>query len=214
MTATDGVTVTGQGSVDVTPDVVVAQLGVETRDADVAVALRDAEDALERMRGALVGGGVEGVDLRSGRTSIWREDRTDERGEVVAVVVHVTLGLVATIREVATAGDTVHAALSAAGPDARMDGLGFAVADAAGALQRAREAAFDDARATAERYALQAGRALGPVRSVSEAANGSTPLAPRRFGAAVDVALQAAVPVEPGQQGVAASVTVHWGWAD
>jgi uncharacterized protein len=216
MTTTDGVTVTGQGSVDVTPDVVVAQLGVEVRDPDVAVALREAESALGRLRDALQARGVEPVDLRSGQTSIWREDRTDEHGEVVAVVVHVTLGLVATLRDVDGDGESVHAALAAAGPAARMDGLSFAVSDAAAAIVRAREVAFDDARATAERYALRAGRALGPVRGVEDTVPTWGAVAPRALAAGSADAVYAAgkVPVEPGQQSVSASVTVHWGWAD
>src|SRR5690606_35179026 len=53
----EGVTVMGSASVDVEPDIVVADMGVDVRDDDVSTALRAAEAALEEMRAALRCGG-------------------------------------------------------------------------------------------------------------------------------------------------------------
>lgn len=208
-----GVTVTGSASVDVEPDIVVAEIGVDVREPDVTTALAAAEAALEKMRAALLEAGVARADLRSGQTSIWREDRTSERGELLATVVHVTLGLRATFRDVGTAGERVHAALAAAGPAAQMNSLAFAVSDASTALARARAGAFDDATQVAQGYAARAGRSLGAVTAIVETPDG---LAPRvhRAKLTADAAYAGSVPVEPGQQSVSASVRVTWLLAD
>lgn len=206
----EGVTVTGSASVDVEPDIVVAEVGVDVRHEDISVALRTAEEALGQMRAALLERGVTRADMRTSQTSIWRQDRTDDRGEVTGSTVHVGLGLSVTLREIATAGDVVHEALAAAGPVARMSSLSFAVSDAEAALLQAREAAFDDARSIAEGYAARAGRPLGAVRTVLEQPVGSSP-APRMLAAA---GARASLPVEAGQQSVSASVTVTWAFGD
>lgn len=206
-----GVTVTGSASVETIPDIVVAALGVDVRAADISTALRTAEASLARMRDALLAGGVDRTDLRSTRSNIWREDRTEDSGATTTVI-HVRLGLQATLRAVAVAGELVHAALAAAGTDASMDSLDFAVSDAGPALVRARDAAFDDARHVAAAYAARAGRALGRVISIVEGSGGEGP-APRAAYAVMEKAVRS-MPVEPGQQSVTAAVTVTWELAD
>ncbi len=209
----EGVTVTGTASIDVEPDIVVAELGVDVREPDVSTALLHAEESLERVRQALVERGVERADMRTAQTSIWREERTDERGEPLTAVVHVVLGLRVVLRDVGGAGEDVHAALAAAGDVAQMNSLAFAVSDASTALAQARDAAFDDAAAVAARYATRAGRTLGPVVAVVEG-SGDQPPRPRVLKAAAMDMSRSSVPVEPGQQQIGASVTVTWRLAD
>ncbi|GAB2606330.1 SIMPL domain-containing protein [Pseudactinotalea suaedae] len=206
-----GVTVTGSASVDVTPDIVLAALGVDVRSEELSTALRSAEDSLARMREVLLEGGVQRSGIRSTGSTIWREDRAGNDGQVQATVMHVRLGLHVRLHEMAAAGDLVHAALAAAGADATMDSLDFAVSDTAAALAQARDAAFDDAREIATAYAARAGRALGRVTTIVDGAAGGSPT-PRMAFAAMDKAQ--AMPIEPGQQSVTASVTVTWDLAD
>lgn len=206
----DGVTITGSASVDVEPDIVVAEVGVGVREADVSAALTTAEQRLGEMREAFLARGVERPDIRTAQTSIWRDDRTEQDGTVISATV-VQLGLQVTLRDSATAGDIVHAALAAAGTAAQMNSLSFATSDTGAALARAREAAFDDAQAVAAAYAARAGRSLGQVIAVVEEPMGAVPL-PRMLKASADAA--GSLPVEPGQQSVSASVRVTWGLAD
>lgn len=206
----DGVTITGSASVDVEPDIVVAEVGVGVREADVSAALTTAEQRLGEMREAFLARGVERPDIRTAQTSIWRDDRTEQDGTVISATV-VRLGLRVTLRDSATAGDIVHAALAAAGTAAQMNSLSFATSDTGAALARAREAAFDDAQAVAAAYAARAGRSLGQVIAVVEEPMGAVPL-PRMLKASADAA--GSLPVEPGQQSVSASVRVTWGLAD
>lgn len=206
----EGVTVTGSAAVDVEPDIVVAEVGVDVREPDVTTALRTAEERLALMRDTFLEHGVVRADIRTAQTSIWRDDRTDDAGTVTVATV-VRLGLRVTLRDVGAAGDLVHAALAAAGTVAQMNSLSFATSDAAAALARARDAAFDDARAIATAYAAKAGRELGPVVAVVEQPAGGPPT-PRMLRASADA--RASLPVEPGQQSVAATVTVTWTFAD
>ena len=50
----EGVTVTGSAAVDVEPDIVVAEVGVDVREPDVTTALRTAEERLALMRDAFL----------------------------------------------------------------------------------------------------------------------------------------------------------------
>lgn len=207
----DGVRVQGTGSVDVVPDVVFADLGVQARGAELGHTLASAEATLRRMLDSLAAHGVDQVDLRTTQTSVWHEDRTNAEGVLVASVVHVDLGLRATIRELSRAGDLVHAALADGGADARMSSLAFGLADPGAAQRQARDRAFADAAAKAEQFAALAGRSLGDVVSISEGGGPGRP----GFADMRQMAMPAggAMPVEGGQQAVAASVSVCWAWA-
>lgn len=205
MRRSPGVTVTGTASVEIEPDIVLAALGVDVRSTDISTALRTAEESLARMRDALLEGGVDRSGLRSSRSTIWRETVTDGAGENTTVT-HVRLGLQVTVREVASAGDLIHAALTAGGADASMDSMDFGVSDSRDALAQARDAAFDDARRVAEAYATRAGRSLGEVTSITEGPDiQPRPMPKMAFAAAAD-----SMPVEPGRASVGASVTVTW----
>jgi uncharacterized protein len=201
-----GITVNGSGRAAAPPDVVRIDLAAEASADGVQAALADATEGLARMRETLVGAGLERGDLRSTETSV-RVDfgpRGDGPQRYVA-----RLGLSATVRDLSSAGSIVQDALGSAGETARLSGLSFAHSDPSGLLVTAREAAFADARAKAERYADLAGKTLGEVAAVDESgAVGPVPI----------VQLQAASPmsdfaVEGGNQEVSVTVTVRWTWA-
>ena len=79
-------------------------------------------------------------------------------------------------------------------------------------LRRAREAAFENARAKATQLAELAGRAVGRVVAVSDAPSAGgvpTAFAAKRFESAA-----ADLPVAPGESTLTASVAVRFAWAD
>lgn len=197
-----GVTVTGTGLVTAVPDVAVVDLGAEARAPGVQDALDRAGAALDAAARGLRERGVTPADLRTTTTSTWTE-RTDDGTSRTTV----RLALRAQVRDVAGAGEAVRAALAAAGDAARLDGIGFALADPAPLAAAAREAAFADARERAEQYAALAGRRLGAVVEVVEGGGGPGPVA-RTLAAAAPAG--DALAVEPGTQEVRATVTVRW----
>ncbi len=199
-----GVTVVGTGTASAVPDVLVLQVGTEVRHRDVSEALAQASAGLSAMVARLREAGVPDADLRSSGAALWSQ--TDERGRLTAHVANQQL--TAKLRDLAGAGDLVAEVIAAGGDAARLHGLSFTVDDDAELRAQARERAFSDAQARAEQYATLAGRALGPVRRVTEETGGHRPLAMARFAAAESM------PVEAGSQEITATVEVEWTFAD
>jgi uncharacterized protein len=201
-----GITVSGTGSVSAPPDVVVLSLGVEATASSVEAVLSRASEAQSALRAALSEAGVADVDLRSGQTSLWIDNGPHGSGPVRHTA---RLGTAATVRDVASAGRVLSAALAAAGDAARMDSMSFSHADPAALADEARDKAFADASRKARRLASLTGRGLGEVLWVQE---GPRPPGPGPVGGARLMAAAAEVAVDPGQQEVGASVTVCWAW--
>jgi uncharacterized protein YggE len=196
----DRVLVTGTGQVLGVPDTLRASFGVESRARTVEAAFERANAAMTRMRDALVRAGVARADLQTANLDITSQG---ENGRITGYTM--SEGLTAKIRNIPRAGPTIAAAIAAAGNDARLFGVSFAIEEDNALLAAARRKAFADAQAKAELYAAEAGRSLGEVASVTEAGPGSAP-APQ----AATLAASPDVPVEPGRQQVAVTVTVAW----
>ena len=193
---------TGTGTAAAVPDVVDVELGAEASAPDVQQALDAAAAGLDSARSALADHGVAAADVQTAQTSTWTERRDD--GEQLTTA---RLSLRARVRDVAGAGECVRAALAAAGPVARLESMHVAVGDTAVLVRAAREAAFRDARATAEQLADLAGRSLGRVVEVHDGDAGGS--GPRPWALRSD-AMAARLAVDPGTQEVSAAVTVRW----
>ena len=203
----DHVEVTGSGSAGAVPDVVVVDARVQSEAPDVATALRDAAG---RVAGALQAAADHGVTERDRRTrGMGVSPRWDREGQaVVGYTAHHAVRLV--VRDRDRVGDLLGAMAGAAGDAFALDAVTLEVADPAPLLVRAREAAFEDARARAEQFADLAGRPLGPVLRVTEG-GGFEPPSPRFAKMAMDSS--GGMPVEAGESTVTASVTVRFGLA-
>ncbi|GGN22275.1 hypothetical protein FHR83_002263 [Actinoplanes campanulatus] len=200
--ALDSVTVTGTGEVFGEPDVLVADFAAEAGAATVAEAMERASAAATRMRDKLVSAGVVAADLQTSHADI--SAQRDDKGKITGYTV--TQGLTAKIRDLPKAGTVLTETVTAGGDAARLNAVSFAIDDDAALLAEARRKAFADAKGKAELYAGAAGRKLGRVIRVTDAipADGG-PGVPDR-AAFKDTAM----PIEPGRQQVAATVTVEW----
>lgn len=207
-----GVTTTGTGTVDVVPDLVRARLGVQVTDADGARAFTEASQGLRAVRECLLADGVAQGDLRTASTTSWT-DPGDEGGEGreprrPRTTVQLTLEVL--LRDLSTAGELVGRAVAAAGSVGRLEHTAFELADLGPAVTEARTRAFGRAVDAAEQLARLAGRALGPVLDVREAAGDEGGPGPRAFRA-----VAAAGPaLDPGTQAVTVTLVVRHGWAD
>ena len=200
----DHVEVTGTGTAGAVPDVVVLDVRVQCEAPDVAGALAG---AAERVVAALQAAADHGVAERDRRTTgMGVSTRWDREGRaVVGYTAHQTLRLLVRDRE--RVGDVLSACAGAAGDAFGLDGVTLEVADRAPLLERARTAAFEDARAVAEQYADLAGRALGHALRVTEPADHAAPMPRMRAMAAMETG---GMPVEAGESTVSASVTVRF----
>jgi uncharacterized protein YggE len=196
------VVVSGTGEVFGEPDTLAANFAVETSGSTVADALAGANTAATRMRDALVRAGVARADLQTSDVGISSKQNDDK--EITGYTV--SQGLTAKIRNLPRAGALMSAAIAAGGDAARLNGVSFAIEDQTALLNEARKKAFADARGKAELYARQAGRPLGRVVKVSDETSGyREPVAQYAMAAA-----DSAVPIEPGRQRLAVTVTVEW----
>jgi uncharacterized protein YggE len=188
--ADSGVVVDGTGQVTGTP------------------ALQDANSLQEKVRKALKGDGVAAEDLQTSDVSI--SPSYDNRGKRNGYSVSETLTV--KLRNLKKAGQAITDAVSAGGDAAVLNGVSFALEDNAALLQKARDAAYAEAKAKAERYAELSGRGLGKVLLVAETT--SPPVQPVSDGfasgaAAFDKAASP-VPIDAGTSQVSVSVTVRW----
>jgi uncharacterized protein YggE len=200
--AREGVLVSGTGQVLGMPDMLRADFGAEAHGASVDEALRNANNALARIKDALVKAGVDRADIQTADVEIF--PRYKRGGGINGY--QVSHRLTVKIRQLDTAGATLSAAVDAGGNAARLSGVSFAIEDDSALLAEARKKAFNDAKAKAELYGQQAGRPLGQVVSVTETVREARPYASAESAAA----LSSAVPLEPGQQRLAVTVTVEW----
>ncbi len=202
----DHVEVLGHGTASAVPDVVVLDARVQCEAADVAGALGAATGRVATALQAVADHGVEAGDRRT--TGLGVSTHWDREGhKVVGYTAHQSLRLL--VRDRDRVGALIEALAGAAGDAFGLDGVTLEVADPAPLLERARTAAFEDARAKAEQYAALARRPLGPVLRVSEEADAGMPVPRFAVKAAMDVA--GGMPVEAGESTVTASVTVRFG---
>jgi uncharacterized protein YggE len=202
----DHVEVLGTGSASAVPDVVVLDARVQCEAADVAGALGAATGRVTTALQAVADHGVASADRRT--TGMGVGTRWDREGRgVVGYTAHQSLRIVVRDRE--RVGELIKALARAAGDAFGLDGVSLEVADPAPLLERARTAAFEDARAKAEQYATLAGRTLGPVLRVTERPDPGMPVP--RFAAKAAMDAGGGMPVEAGESAVSASVTVRFG---
>ena len=203
----DHVEVLGSGTASAVPDVVVLDARVQCEATDVAGALSAAASRVTAAVRAVADHGVESADRRT--TGMGVSTRWDREGtRVVGYTAHQSLRLL--VRDRDGVGELISALAQGAGDAFGLDNVSLKVADPAPLLVRAREAAFEDARAKAEQYAALSGRRLGPVLRVVEEPDRGMPVPRFAAKAAMDVP-SGGMPVEAGESSVSATVTVRFG---
>ncbi|MEZ5796395.1 MAG: SIMPL domain-containing protein [Paracoccaceae bacterium] len=203
-------TVTGEGATSVTPDLATLSIGVTTTGETAAEALAANSAALAAVLERLRAAGIEDRDLQTSNLSVnpnWTGyDSSVSGGPRISGYTAANVVTVR-IRKLETLGTVLDAAV-ADGANT-LNGLAFGLAEPRPALDAARQAAVEDARAKATLYATAAGVDLGRILSISEAAPSVGPAPMYK-----DAVQSAAVPVEAGELSMEASVTVVWELAD
>ena len=175
-----GIQVTGSGSVSVTPDVAVLSLGVETLADSVAGARGEAATAMAAIMDVLKARGIEDRDIQTGYINISPEYTYQEimregarLNERVLTGYRVSNNVVVKVRDLDAAGDVIDEAVQAGGDATRVDGLRFIAEDTSEAKRQARQEAVMDAIEKADQLALHAGESRGKLVNLSETFYGS-----------------------------------------
>jgi uncharacterized protein YggE len=196
------VTVVGEGQVQGTPDLLTANVSMESAAPDVTAAMNQSSDRQQAVINALVDAGIERKDINTTQVSLQPQFGPDS---VAIAGYRASNSLDVKIRDLGAASAALALIVSTGGDAARINSVDYSIEDDSQLIRDARARAFEDARSRAEQYAGLSGLDLGDVISISEVAGETPPVPMQAPRAAME-----AVPLEPGQQSVGFTVTVVW----
>ena len=164
-----GISVSGQGIVYVTPDIVNLQLGIQAQAATVADAQSQAVAAMNNVLAALAANGVAKADIQTQNYSIQQTTRYDNvKQQEISTGYQVINYVNVKVRDVTKAGVILDAVTAAGGDLTRVNSVQFSLNDPTSANNQARDQAMADAKATAAQLASDAGVKLRNPLSISE----------------------------------------------
>lgn len=198
------ITMTGHGEIKAVPDIATLNAGVTSNGASAAAALSANSVRMNQLFAALKKLGVPDRDIQTSGFSVQPQYTNGDNNALRRLTGYqVNNEVRVRLEDVTKVGATLDT-LAAAGAN-QMNGISFDIANPSPVLEKARIQAIADARARAQTYAQAAGVTLGPIVSISEGGNEAPPRPLYRV-----MALAAPTPVAPGEQSVAADVTVVW----
>jgi hypothetical protein len=196
------ITVAGEATVAVAPDMAVIRIGVTSQGKTAHEASDANAKHMTKVLAAIKGTGVADRDVQTSRLSLQPQYDPNKSGTARLLGFLVTNQVTIKIRDIGKLPVILDTAIAAGANE--MSGIEFVVSEQSKLLDQARDDAIADARRKAELYAKAAGVKLGKVVAISE--EGSSP-PPRPVMQAMRAG---AVPVAPGEQMLRASVTVSY----
>ncbi|MCE7984994.1 MAG: DUF541 domain-containing protein [Caldilinea sp. CFX5] len=167
-TTPQAITVVGEGSAAVEPDIAVANIGVQVANADVRTASDEAEEIMNAVLSAIREQGVAEEDIQTSGFSIFAEfgPITQNNEQPQTPLYRVSNNVNVTIRALDQVATILDAAIGAGANN--IFGVNFSVDDPTQAAAEARAEAIANAEAKAQDLAELTGLQLGNVVSVSE----------------------------------------------
>lgn len=199
------VSVTGEASISVPPDLAQVDSGVTTE----AKTAREASEANNKAMGgvlqALKNAGIAEKDIQTSRLSLSPQSAPNRNANAPFLIVgyRASNRVTVTIRDITKVADTIDVLVSAGANE--ISGMSFMVSKASKLLDDARSEAIVDARRKAEIYAKAANISIGAPISISEE-TAPGPMPYRKMAA--DMA--ASAPVAQGQETLRVSVSVSY----
>jgi hypothetical protein len=193
------ITVTGNGTVDATPDQASFDFGVTTNGTTAAEALSRNSSEARVVVDALKKAGIGSSDIQTTQVSLWPQTSSDGN----RITGYQASNSVQVKTAIGKSGALVDAAVGAGANN--VDGPNLDTADTSSLYDQALKQAFGDAKGKAQALAEAAGLTLGSAVKVREGGDA----APLPVFAAAKAAGEA-VPIEAGTQQIQASVTVTY----
>ncbi|MES2750388.1 MAG: SIMPL domain-containing protein [Pseudomonadota bacterium] len=199
------VSVTGEATISVPPDLAQIDSGVTTE----AKTAREASEANNKAMGvvllALKNAGIAEKDFQTSRLSLSPQSAPNRNANAPFLIVgyRASNRVTVTIRDVTKVANTIDVLVGAGANE--ISGISFMVSQASKLLDDARAKAVEDARRKAEIYARAADVSLGAALSISEeTAPGPMPYRKMAAGMAADT------PVAQGEETLRVSVSVSY----
>ncbi|MDX9990905.1 MAG: SIMPL domain-containing protein [Anaerolineales bacterium] len=200
-------TVTGAGQVSLKPDIAYINIGVHTEDPSAADAVAKNNADTQKLIDALKAQGVAPDDLRTADFSIWTNTPYNMDGQPGEPVYVVDNTVYVTVRDLAGLGNLLDAAVRAGANN--INSIQFDVVDKSQAMSTARKSAVEAAEKQAQELAAAAGVSLGAIQTISYYDNGPYPVFEgKSMGGGA--AMEASVPINPGQMQLNVTVTVSY----
>jgi uncharacterized protein YggE len=198
------ISVTGEATISVPPDLAVIDGGV-TSEAKTAREASEANNtAMGKVLLALKSAGVDEKDVQTSRLSLQPQYAPQTRpGPNVVSSYRASNRVTIRLRDVTKVAGTIDTLVSAGANE--IGGINFTVEKASKLLDDARAQAVADARRKAEIYAAAAGVTLGAPFSISEQGGSSPPIVFGKMRAAM-----APAPVAQGDETLQVTVSVSW----
>ncbi len=207
-----GIWVSGEGKVTVTPDVATLNLGVSAQAPTVAEAQSKGATAMDKVVASLTSSGVDKKDIKTQYFNIQQMTRYDNSTQQSVVTGYMVSNMVtAKIRSIDKTGSIIDAVAAAGGDYTRMNGISFSVDQPDQYYAQARQLAMNDAKAKADQLAKLAGVTLGRATYISENTSG-TPI-PYAYPAAISKDAAGSVPttpISPGQTDIILDIQVAY----
>ena len=204
--ATRYITVSAQGTVQVTPDAV----RINATATNVASTSKDALAANAKtataIRSALKTAKIDSKDIATQTVSVYPEYKYAADGTSTQIGYRASQSFTIVVRAADTAGSIVDSLISSGGDNLQINGANPFVLDSTKSLESARAAAVKSAKSKAASYAKLMGVKLGKVNYLVENSSPSN-YAPVM---AVAKAESDTTVIDLGQQDVTISVTVQW----
>jgi uncharacterized protein YggE len=200
------ITVTGEGRVDVAPDMAVITLGVTREGRTAAEAMAGNSAQLAQVLANLKAAGIADRDLQTSGLSLnpnWNHNSSTGAPRIQGYVASNQLSV--RVRALETLGAVLDAAVKDGANT--LNGVRFAITDPAPLLDEARKRAVADARHKAELLSEAAGVSLGRVLLISESGGAGGPQPQFRMAESM---VPDAVPVAEGEVSLSASVSLTW----
>lgn len=195
-----GISVSGQGTVTLEPDVAVLSLGVSVTAGTARAARDQAAEAMQDLLDSLRANGIDDDDIQTTQLSVGAEYDYSGYGRPRIIGYRVSNTVSVKVRDLDRVADVVDDAVEAVGDVVRINGLTFTLDDPTAALEQARAQAMAEARAKAQQLAELAGVQLGQPIAISESSPGGPPVPfDYRQGLAEFEVGRAPTPIEPGQ---------------
>jgi uncharacterized protein YggE len=204
------ISVTGEATVYVVPDIATISLGVTSQAETAAAALKANTAALTAVLARLKAAGIEARDLQTSNLSIdpvWNANSSTGVNDISAYAA--SNQVTVTVRNLDHLGEVLDQAVVDGAN--RLNGLSFDLADKRAVQDEARKQAVQNAISRAKLLTESAGTHLGQVVSIDERVQGE---GPRPMMRAMALKSDAAVPVERGEMGIQALVSMTWKLAD
>ncbi len=206
--------VTGEGSVDVVPDMAVLAVSVMREAPTARAALTANSAAMRKVLDAMEGLGIAKRDLQTANFDIQPRytypqpaNGVDQSPQLVGYTVRNSLTV--RVRDIAKVGEALDTAVTLGVNEG--GSVAFTNDDPSAAVTQARVKAVENAKAKAHTLAAAAGVKLGKVLEISEHSFNPQPMAMAKMEMAMDSRSGAAPPITAGENSY--KVTVNMAWA-